>query len=215
MIGGVEVCGQHQRTGARAHVRVVAGRCDDPVVPLDLREVHVQRPPPARRPARLTAPSPPPPPRRPLPSPLRRRRRVAPVVGVRHQQRLSLDVARRSGPPQPEVSVAVGGGGRQRVVEGRDGDVQAAVGRRASPLPRRHRRPHVQRHPPTAAAATARLQSLDHLRVEQPTRVVVVVVGRVGQDLEDADAVAVSGGVQAVITMQEDTQLGAVENVVG
>ena len=94
--------------------------------------------------------------------------------------------------------------------------MQAAVGRRASPLPRRHRRPHVQRHPPTAAAAaTARLQSLDHLRVEQPTRVVVVVVGRVGQDLEDADAVAVSGGVQAVITMQEDTQLGAVENVVG
>jgi len=45
VVGGVEIVGQVERTVAGAVERLVAGRRHDPVVPADLAEVHVHRPP--------------------------------------------------------------------------------------------------------------------------------------------------------------------------
>jgi len=45
MVGGVEVFGNRERTVAVTVVRVVAGRRDDPIVPTDVGEIHVERMP--------------------------------------------------------------------------------------------------------------------------------------------------------------------------
>jgi len=45
VVSGVEVVGQVEGTVAGAVERFVAGRCHDPVVPTDLAEIHVHRPP--------------------------------------------------------------------------------------------------------------------------------------------------------------------------
>jgi len=56
VVGGVEVFGDRERTVAVAVVCVVTGRRDDPIVPTDVGEIHVERMPLADVPATAVFP---------------------------------------------------------------------------------------------------------------------------------------------------------------
>jgi len=47
MVGGVEVVGQREGALSVAVVRIIAQWCHNPIIPADVREVHIQRVPPA------------------------------------------------------------------------------------------------------------------------------------------------------------------------
>ena len=122
VVGRVEVVGQVERTVAGAVERLVAGRCHDPVVPPDLAEVDVQRPPPAEVPTSAamlaTAPRP--------------RSRPAASLGVPPAPRLASG---RGGPRRPKSPAGAGEVGR------RAGHRVGAVGHQMRPLTADRRRP--------------------------------------------------------------------------
>lgn len=94
VVGGVQVVRQGERTVAVAVEGVVARRRDDPVVPADVGEVHVERVPPAVLPAVLATILPGVGPASPAGHYVRRRGHSVPaVVRVREQDRtVSLPV---------------------------------------------------------------------------------------------------------------------------